>query len=85
MRNYENSDIAESRMREAVNSGDTLRILQTMREMLAERFDRASPRDSAGLSRQIQIVTEHILKVEDGAQEDNDDFAKALQLFRDGL
>ena len=59
-----NSD--ETRMADAVATGDTLAMLLAMREMLAERFDKASPRDSASIARQLQMVIEHVNKLNDG-------------------
>lgn len=54
----------ESRMRSAEKSGNRLEMLKTMRVMLAERFDAASIRDTAALSRQLQIVCDQIAELE---------------------
>lgn len=53
----------EKRMQNVVQSGDRLQVLETMLEMLAERFDKCAPRDSAALSRQMQLVMEEIDKI----------------------
>lgn len=58
-------DPFEMRMQNVVQAGDRLQILETMLEMLAERFDKAAPRDSSALSRQMQLVMEEIQKIRD--------------------
>jgi len=68
----------EDRMSLAAASGDALLTLTTLRDMLAERFDRASPRDSAGLARQIQLIMADIQKLQSGEEIGEDRFAEAL-------
>lgn len=74
-------DGPEMRMRNVIDSGDRLQILETMLEMLAERFDRCTPRDSAGISRQIQCVLEEIQEI----RNKEGTFADGLDDFVDGI
>lgn len=73
----DNSD-NNGRMALAASTGDNLQALLTLRDMLAERFDRASPRDSAGLARQIQLIMAQIAQMQSGDGTEDDKLADAL-------
>jgi len=72
------SDQQESRMTQAAATGDPLTMLLTLRDMLAERFDKASPRDSAALARQLQLVAESITRLQAGDDMSDDKLASLL-------
>lgn len=60
----EERDFYESRMKSSVTNDTQVDILKTMRTMLAERFDRATPRESAGIARAIKDITKDIVDLE---------------------
>jgi hypothetical protein len=78
---FEPGSTGEKRMQNVVQSGDRLQMLETMLEMLAERFDKAAPRDSSALSRQIQLVMEDIDKI----RADEGDTVDELDLLEQGF
>lgn len=69
----------DTRMREAEKTGSRLTILKTMRVMLAERFDGASTRESAALSRQLQNVCDQIIELEGATNAKSDPLAESAE------
>lgn len=67
------ADDLESRMADAVATGDPLEMLMTMRTMLAERFDRAAPRDTASIARQLERTIGLIAELRGGGDTIADD------------
>lgn len=57
-------ELNETRVQEAVATGNRVTILKTMRTVLGERLDRATSRESASMSRQIQVLTDQITELE---------------------
>lgn len=74
----------DDRLQNVYRSGGTqLDLLETMLEQLTERFDIATPRDSAAIARQIQAVLDQIrdIKAENSPKTDElDDFLENLTL-----
>jgi len=67
----------EARLQEAVKNGTRLDQLKVLRTMLAERFDAASPRDTAAIARQFQLTCDQIAELEGADTHDKFDPLKA--------
>ena len=68
----------------ATEDGDELAFLEAMRDTLIDRFENATPGESAGLSKQILAVCADIKKIYESRAQGTDELSKLEELFRQG-
>ena len=68
-------EFEETRMSEAIKTDSPLEMFKTMRTLLAERLDKASPRDTSGIARQLERVIQLVAELESGTKVTDDKIA----------
>lgn len=69
------SNEPDTRMSDAIKTNSPLTMFITMRDILAERLDVASPRDTSGIARQLERIIQIVAELESGTKVTDDKIA----------